>query len=190
MSKVAYLPKIQLLHIEDDKNFYQPLSEELIRRGIYTHHVDNLESAVDIIKKCEVDLIVSDGMFPNRTGMKEEKNFLPFVAHLKKLKKSIPIIAWANSTHVHEYCKKNHLSPYSKIGITREMFARRSRAYFKVPVKIPFEMADIVEKKLIDISGFDGATSKCVLEEYYQEPVTVLGAFLACDMRTQMFKET
>lgn len=190
MNKVDYRPKIQVLHVEDDKNFYKPLFEELTSRGIYVHHVNNLNDALEIVKSCQVDLIVSDGSFPTKEGGKVEKQFLNLVANLKKIKKTIPIIPWANSTHVHEYCKNNNIESCSKIEVTRHMFERRGREYFPVSIKTATEVADIIEQKLLDRSEFDKTVLGYSFGEYYKEPVTVFGAFLAFDMRTQMFKDT
>lgn len=50
------------------------------------------------------------------------------------------------------------------------------------------EMADIVEDKIIELSGFKKTVSKYKFEEYYKEPATILGTFMAFDMRAQMFK--
>ena len=167
-----------------------PFVKEILKRGIFIYHVDNLADAIEIVKKCKIDLIVSDGMFPKKKGMKEEKNFIPLLEVLEKNKVNTPVIAWANSTHVHEYCKKNKLPSYSKIKVTHEMFERRGRKYFPVPLKNHLEIADLVEEKLIEASNLKKVLSKYIFSEYYKEPITVLGAFMAAEMRTKMFKQT
>ena len=190
MNKVNYVPKIQVLYVEDNPKVYNPFVKEILKRGIFIYHVDNLADAIEIVKKCKIDLIVSDGMFPKKKGMKEEKNFIPLLEVLEKNKVNTPVIAWANSTHVHEYCKKNKLPSYSKIKVTHEMFERRGRKYFPVPLKNHLEIADLVEEKLIEASNLKKVLSKYIFSEYYKEPITVLGAFMAAEMRTKMFKQT
>lgn len=184
-----YKSKISVLHVEDDKKTLKELASELIKRNIYVHSVTNFKDAIDAIRKCYIDVLVCDGMFPDVKGRKERKNFIPLVERIKKLKKWMDIVAWSNSTHVHEYCRKNKIESYSKETIAKERFKSKGRKYIKVKNLGVCEMADIVEKKILGETGLD-KIKNTRFEEYYTEPATVLGMFMAVDMRTAMFKKT
>src|SRR3989338_6977013 len=185
-----YRAGINVLHIENEEHVPSDFRDILLQRNIFVHRVDNLEGAKSIAKRFDVDLIVSDGMFPKKAGEPEVKSFIPFVTFLRKNNLEVPIIAWSNSTHVHEFCKKEGLPYYSKFLLTRERFKMKGREYIEVPVKTPQEMADIVIEKLRQLFGLSDVLKESRFKLYYAEPATVLGFFMALDMRTTMLQET
>src|SRR3989338_4583004 len=132
MQSKRYLPTINVLHVENNETVASLFHESLLQRNVYVHAVDNLKEALWVVENMEVDLIVSDGMFPREKGLPEEKSFIPLAEGIRSLGKTIPIIAWSNSTHVHEYCQAHHLESYSKLLLTRERFQEKGRAYIEV----------------------------------------------------------
>lgn len=190
MNILNYKPGITVLHVEDDKKTAASLVSELVKRQISVFSVDNLEDAVNAIKKCSFNFVVCDGMFPVKKGLPESKSFIPLVEKIKALKKNPEIIAWSNSTHVHEYCKKHSHDSYSKKVLAREDFNKKGREFIKVSCFGASDIAGIIEKKLISESGFAGLLKSHNFESFYSEPITVFGAFLSADMRTGLFKNT
>ena len=187
-----YRPTIQVLHVEDRQRYWKPLRKELIARGIFVHTVHTLADAVDVLKTCDVQLLVSDGMFPRKKGLREWKSFIPLQEKIKALRLTVPpiTIAWANSTHVHEYCEKHGLAHFSKIELKPHHFERRGRTFFPVTCISPSDLAALVQNKLLEISGIEHTYGTLTLNTYYTEPATVFAIFMASDMRTALFKET
>jgi len=186
---IDYKPRLQVLFVENDYEIADELVKDLVNQNIYTHHVDNLDDALEIIENCEIDFILSDGMFPTNKGGKEEKNFIPFMHELEKSGKKPEVIAWSNSTHVHEYCKKHGIESYSKIELTKERFKEKGREHIEIGVLRAKEVADLLEEKIIGKSGFE-KVKEIEFVEYYSEPATILGMFMALDMRTALFENT
>lgn len=190
MTTINYQPRIPVLFVEDDEKIASSLITELTKRNIFVHAVKNFSDAVDAIKKCEANIALLDGNFPSKKGGKGAPNFIPLFEKIKKINQKIEVIPWSNSTHVHEYCKKNNLPSYSKSPLTRERFKLKGRRYIKTKTIEAAEMAEMIEEKLIQKIGYDKFIKHTKLEEYYKEPATVLGLFMATDMRTAMFKDT
>ena len=185
--RVVYSPRITVLHAEDDEKMIAALASELVRKNIFSHAVNNLEDAIGVMKKCGIDLIISDGTFPARKGEEPSKCFIPLVEKVKKLRKKLDIIAWSDSTHVHEYCRKHGLPSFSKGILTKAKFEEKGREFIKVERLEPRQIAELIEKRLLEKIGFDALGR---LENYYTEPATVLAISMAADMRTGMFKRT
>jgi phosphohistidine swiveling domain-containing protein len=186
-----YQATIAVLHVEDDLGVAKKFASELYKRNVYVHHVDNLSDAINVLKKCKVEFVVCDGRFPNfRGGKGGEANFIPLVKLIKKLNKNPKIIGWANSTTVHEYCHNNKLESYSKLKLSKESFTSRNRKFLNITKLAAGELADILEQKIAQKSGFFDAIKKLKLEHYYNEPGTVLGMFMAADVRTKLFEKT
>ena len=185
-----YKPVINVLHIEDDESVSVPFHNLLIKRNIYFHAVDNLSEAKNIIKKCAVDIVVADGMFPSKKGGPEKKNFIPFVEFLRLNNINTDVIAWSNSTHVHEFSKKEGISSFSKMPITEERFKEKGREYISVKNMSAFDMVDLLETKLWEANEFSGKISNLKMKEYYSEPATILALSMAYDMRTGLFEQT
>jgi response regulator RpfG family c-di-GMP phosphodiesterase len=185
-----YKAKITVLHVEDERKIAKSLNEELIKRNIFAYNADNLQDAINVIKRYDVDFIISDGTFPVKKGSARAKSFIPLINKIKKLKKKIEVIAWANSTHVHEYCKKNKLESYSKKVLTKKDFARRKREFIKVQKLNASQLAAIIEKKFLEKINFYELVKDYNLESYYSEPATVLAVFMAADMRTGHLDKT
>ncbi|MBW2967590.1 hypothetical protein KY362_03825 [Candidatus Woesearchaeota archaeon] len=181
---LRYRPRIQVLHIEDDKDIVTALKKELVKRQVYVHSAENLKDAEAVLEKCDVDIIVSDGMFPEEPGKENDKCFLK----LMETKPKSEIIAWANSTHVHEYCRNNNIESYTKFELTKEHWAKKEREYIEVKVISAEQMADIILNKILDYA--EDRIKDLQLMHFYTEPATYFAISMAADMRTAMFEET
>ena len=191
MKKIIYKPRIQVLYVEDDKNVAKKYIEELIQNNIFVHHVDNLQDAKDALKKCEMDIVLSDGAYPpKKNGVSTRGMFIKLANYIKENKIKTKTIALSNSTGVLEFCKKNRIEAYSKEILTREWWAGRGKKYINIQRILPKELADKIEVFFIKKIGFDKMTKSAKLEKYYSEPATVLVIFLAFDMRTALFYKT
>ncbi|MFH0870388.1 MAG: PEP-utilizing enzyme [archaeon] len=185
-----YKPEITVLHVEDDKEAVKQLRSELIGRRIFVHSVDNLADAIKVIKSCTIDFLVCDGMFPVKKGLPEAKSFIPLAEKIRSMKKNIDVIAWSNSTHVHEYCKEHGMKSYSKMVLTRERFKEKGREYIPVECVDAQKIAGLIEQEILKKIGFEGLMRKCEFENQYSEPATILGVFLSGDARTRLFERT
>ena len=190
MKSNIYKPALTVLYVEDEEAIRKDFYEKLIEKNITTVCVDNLAEAVNVLKKCKISILISDGMFPRKAGMKNDKCFIPLVEKAKQLNKNTEIIAWSNSTHVHEYCKQKNILSYSKEIISKERFKERNRKYIKVEKISSSDLAEIVEDKIVKRLKFEEITKKIKLESHYNEPATILGVFMAADTRTKLFQET
>tara|TARA_Y100000310_G_scaffold345831_1_gene470797 strand:+ start:19640 stop:22951 length:3312 start_codon:yes stop_codon:yes gene_type:complete len=188
--KVEYTPRITVLHVEDDPKIIKSLSEQFLNKQMYVHNADNFEDALEVIKKCDIDFLVCDGMFPNKKGEEEQKNFIPLMKEIDKIGKDIDIIAWSNSTHVHEYCKENNVENFSKYLLTKHRWKIRGREYIKVDVKTAHEMVDIVYKKWLEKINIPKLIKGRKVEHYYTEPGTIIAMYMAMDVRTALFEQT
>ncbi|MFH1510755.1 MAG: PEP-utilizing enzyme [Candidatus Woesearchaeota archaeon] len=184
---IALEPRITVLFVEDDKNVRNVLTNLLLKNNIYVHATDNLEDARHALNTCKVDLVLSDGMFPSRKGLAVKKNFIPLVKSIKQ--KDTEIIAWSNSTHVHEYCNQNGIESYSKRMLTRQWFKKKNRPYIKVKRVNSHFLHKLIIEKTVMKTGFESTINEVVLEPHYREPITILAAFLASDARTGRFNE-
>ena len=86
--RVNYKPRIQVLFVENDDKIAKSFCEELFRRNVFVFHVKNLKSAIEAFKEAEVDIVISDGMFPARAGKTEQKNFIPLVHEIRRYRKT------------------------------------------------------------------------------------------------------
>jgi phosphohistidine swiveling domain-containing protein len=189
MEKPNYKPTITVLHVEDEKKILDDMRAEMFKRNIYVHQVDNKEDAIAALRKCDVDFIVCDGQFPDTKGEEVKPNYIPLVEAAKEMGKQAEVIAWSNSTHVHEYNKKNNIEGYSKMLLTKERWAVKKREYIDVQLLDAAGIADLIEAKVLDKVGIDRLRD-VKLESYYKESSSVLTLFMASDMRTLMFKQT
>lgn len=191
-----YLAAIPVLWVEDDKKIIRAMLPELLKRQICVHHVDNLKDAVDVLKSVKVDLLVSDGLYPRVKGGKEAKGFMLLIEKIAAMKKAgqlknVPrLIAWSNSTGVHEYCHKQGMEAYSKFPLTKERFKEKGRKFIRVKALEAERMAETVGRRLKEIYGLKKAFGGKELSFYYREPGTVLALALAADMRTAHFART
>lgn len=187
---LQYRPTIQVLHVEDRQNYQRALRKELIARGVFVHTVSTLQDARNVFKVCDVRVLVCDGMFPVKKGQKENKSFIPLQEDMRKLGVKTKTIAWANSTHVHEYCRKYGIPSYSKIELKPRHFTRRGRDYFRVKRISAHDLLVIIQEALYDLAGLESKYRDISLSNYYTEPATVFAIFMAADMRTAFFKKT
>ncbi|MFH0979223.1 MAG: PEP-utilizing enzyme [Candidatus Woesearchaeota archaeon] len=185
---IKYLPQVSVLFVEDDEKVRKALTNILIKNGVYVHSVDNLQDAINVLRHCKVDILVSDGVFPKRTGLPATRNFPLLVDFLKS--SSTEIIAWSNSTYVHEYCKKHRIKSYSKILLTRERFRQKGREYIKVRTLAADDIVELIKQRLLARTRLVKLISDSCFEVYVKDPITILGAFLSMDARTTRFKET
>lgn len=187
--KLDYKANIQVLHIEDDKIILGKISKELTKTNITFYQATNLNDALNLLDKIDFDLIISDGQFPNRAGEEIQKNFIRIAEEVKNKKTSSQIIAWANSTHVHEYCSKNDIISFSKIKLTKEKFQQKGRQFIDVQVKDAIGITRVI-KELINNKINLAELNIKKLESYYKEPATFLAIFMAADMRTGWLTDT
>lgn len=190
MSKIIYQPQITVLLVENDQKITSEIVQALLERNIFVHSVDNLQEAKKILKEIKVNFLICDGMFPRKKGQEEKKSFIPLANHFKKLAEPPMLIAWSNSTHVHEYCRKNKIESYSKIMLTKERFRQRGRKYIQVKVITPDQLAENIEEKYLQSIQLQKKLGSTKLDNYYSEPATILAIFLAFDTRTKLFEET
>lgn len=190
MTKIEYRPELTVLYVEDDETTRKSLYESLIRKRITAVCVGTLFEALDVLKKCDVRILVSDGMFPKQPGSVEEKCFIPLVQAAKEKDAAIQVLAWSNSTHVHEYCLENSIPSFSKIPLDRKRFEEKGREYIDVVTKSPDDISEVVGKMIIDILHFSETVGKFKFESQYTEPATVLGFSMAGDMRTALLYQT
>jgi len=180
-----------VLYVEDDKNVAKKYTDALIQNNIFVYHVDNLQDVKDVLKKCEVDVILSDGAYPPKKGGVSTRGiFIKLADYIKENKIKTKMIALSDSTGVLEFCKKNHIEAYTKELLTREWWAGRGRKYINIKKITPEEIAGGIEAFFIKKIGFDKMTESAKLEKYYSEPATILAVFLAFDMRTALFYQT
>ena len=176
-------PILPVLHVEDEEDTIL-LQKELSKRQIYSHFAVTLENALEIIDNVDVKVIVSDGQFPHKKGGKVEPGFIPLMEELEKRGFSGEVVAWSNSTHVHEYLKNRGLVGYTKRGIPRSQWDDRGREFIDVKILSGSELAELIKDKLVEKSK---VKSVGVLHEIYKEPATVLAIAMAADMRTGHF---
>ncbi len=185
-----YQPIIQVLFIENDREVARVFLRELAQRQIYSAWVETLEEATRLLETLSFDLVLGDGMFPLRLGEAEGKGFLALMDYLAERRLKTPIVAWSNSTHVHEFTAVHSVPSFSKIELTPERFAKKGREYVAVETKSAARMADYALDRLVELSGLPKLVTGKTFVNYYEEPLTVLAAFMAFDMRTSMFAET
>lgn len=189
---ILYRPTIHVLHVEDRPRYWKALARQLIERGMFVHTVHTRADALAVLKRCDVEILVSDGMFPRETGGREEKSFIPLQEDIASLKLARPpaTIAWANSTHVHEYCRSKGLAHFSKQQLTAYHFERRGRAFFPIRQVSARTLAEIIQEHFFAQAGLERLYGSRALSDYYTEPATVFAIFMAADMRTGLFKNT
>lgn len=187
---MTYQPRINVLHIDDAPATHRAFHADLASRGIFVHTVATLEDARAVLRSCRVDLLLSDGIFPVRKGGKPQQSFVPLMTYLRKHRRRLSIIAWSNSTEVHAYCLQHEIESYSKMVLTRARFRQKGRAYIPVRALSRKRMAERVEQHLMQQYRIADILRSVSVQSYYTEPATVLGAFLACDMRTGLFHKT
>jgi len=79
-----------ILIVEDEKDYRDVLAEKLQMDGFATLKADNGNTALDILKRTDVNLILLDLLMPQMDGTE-------FFYHLKNtLKKNIPVIILTN----------------------------------------------------------------------------------------------
>ena len=113
--------KFNIFHIEDydeekGVDYSKELKNEALKYGLAYVWADNLEEAKKKVDKNHFDVFVLDGQFPEeKFGKPDKENFFKIFSFI--ISKGIPkarIIAWSNSTTIHNYCVDNGITCFSK----------------------------------------------------------------------------
>lgn len=140
-----------ILHIEDydeEKgiDYSKELQNEAKKNNLTYDWTDNLKNAKEKINGNQFDVFILDGQFPEEKGAKPNKNnfFKIYSFIINKGIKKESIIAWSNSTTVHNYCFDNGIACFSKKDMKPEDYTKKGNDPSKIVKKI--DVKDLIKE--------------------------------------------
>lgn len=153
-----------ILHVEDyddekGVDYSKQLQEAATQENLSYDWADNLKDAQKKIMSSSFRIFVLDGQFPEEKGTKPEiQSFfkiysLVLTTGIQKER----IIAWSNSTTVHNFCYDHQITCFSKKDMKQEDYLKKGNDPLKTVKKI--EAKDLISLIIQKLGELEKQTS-------------------------------